>query len=81
MAQLGDTNNAYFFASMKGRKAQNQITKLTDSKGNTLTDYKEIETKVVDFYRNLLGSTCGSIPSTHPRRIRNGPMLSRKQQM
>ncbi|XP_019248630.1 PREDICTED: uncharacterized protein LOC109227892 [Nicotiana attenuata] len=79
--QLGDTNNAYFFASMKGRKAQNQITKLIDSKGNTLTDCKEIETEVVNFYKDLLGSTCGSIPAIHPGRIRKGPMLSRKQHL
>ncbi|XP_019248683.1 PREDICTED: uncharacterized protein LOC109227949 [Nicotiana attenuata] len=57
--QLGDTNNAYFFASMKRRKAQNQITRLIDSKG----------------------STCGSIPVIHPGKIRNGPVLSRKQQL
>ncbi|XP_019261680.1 PREDICTED: uncharacterized protein LOC109239556 [Nicotiana attenuata] len=79
--QLGDTNSAYFFASMKRRMGQNQITKLIDSKGNTLKYYKEIETEVVNFCKSFLGTTCGSIPAIHPGRIRNGPMLSRKQQL
>ncbi|XP_019228708.1 PREDICTED: uncharacterized protein LOC109209819 [Nicotiana attenuata] len=79
--QLGDNNNAYFFASRKGRKAQNQINKLIDSKGNTLTDYQEIKTEVVEFYKNLLGTTCGSMPAIHPGRIRNGPMISRQQRL
>ncbi|XP_075088364.1 uncharacterized protein LOC142170366 [Nicotiana tabacum] len=38
--QLGDTNSAYFFSSMKGRKVQNQITKLIDSNGNVMTNPK-----------------------------------------
>ncbi|XP_019258106.1 PREDICTED: uncharacterized protein LOC109236386 [Nicotiana attenuata] len=79
--QLGDSNTAYFFASMKGRKARNQITKLIDSKGNTLTNCQEIENEIVNFYKNLLGSTCGNIPAIHHGKIRKGPMLSRKQQL
>ncbi|XP_070020234.1 uncharacterized protein [Nicotiana sylvestris] len=44
--KLGDTNSAYFFASMKGRRTQNQITKLTNSNGDVLTDGKSIEAEV-----------------------------------
>nr|XP_009597573.1 uncharacterized protein LOC104093526 [Nicotiana tomentosiformis] len=44
--QLRDTNSAYFFASMKGRKVQNQITKLIDSNGDVMTNPKKIEDNI-----------------------------------
>ncbi|XP_019234784.1 PREDICTED: uncharacterized protein LOC109215219 [Nicotiana attenuata] len=77
----GDTNSAYFFATMKGRKMQNQITKLMDNKGCVLTKPKCIEEEITGFYKQLLGTAAQSIPAIHPGWIKNGPVLSREQQM
>lgn len=79
--QLGDTNSAYFFASMKGRKVQNKITKLIDSNGDVMTNPKKIEAEVVGFYKQLLRTANQSIPVIHPGWIRNGEVFTRSQQM
>ncbi|XP_019239018.1 PREDICTED: uncharacterized protein LOC109219060 [Nicotiana attenuata] len=79
--RLGDTNSASFFASMKGRKAQNQITKLTNSNGEILTEARRIEEEVTDFYKSLMGTAKENIPAIHPGWMRNGPLLNRNQQL
>nr|XP_009769385.1 PREDICTED: uncharacterized protein LOC104220249 [Nicotiana sylvestris] len=79
--QLGDTNSVYFFVSMKTRKAHNQIIELINSNGDALKDGKSIEAEVVVFYKHLLGTANGSIPAIHPSWIRNGAVLTRRQQL
>ncbi|KAK4706639.1 hypothetical protein R3W88_033809 [Solanum pinnatisectum] len=48
--KLGDANTAYFFASMKNKKAQNQITMLTKENGTTIRGRSEIKQEVVGLY-------------------------------
>ncbi|KAG5607170.1 hypothetical protein H5410_028662 [Solanum commersonii] len=45
-----DANTTYFFASMKGRKAQNQIHILTREDGTITRNEIEITMQVVGFY-------------------------------
>ncbi|KAH0725555.1 hypothetical protein KY284_001420 [Solanum tuberosum] len=53
--KLGDDNNAYFFASMKGRKAQNQINMLTKEDGTVIREATDVTKEAVGFYKKLLG--------------------------
>lgn len=47
--KLGDSNTKFFFAQIKGRKAQNLITMLTNEDGTILMDQEEVTNKVVWF--------------------------------
>lgn len=49
--KLGDANNAYVFAKMKGRKVQNQIIKIAATTREVITNPKGIEVEVVGFYK------------------------------
>ena len=40
--KLSDSNTTYFFPSMKGRKAHNQITMLTKEDGTIVIDLADI---------------------------------------
>ncbi|XP_019256264.1 PREDICTED: uncharacterized protein LOC109234650 [Nicotiana attenuata] len=52
---LGDSNSAYFFASIKNRRAQNQIKTLTNAAGDIVQTEKGIEEEIINFYQGLLG--------------------------
>nr|XP_016461479.1 PREDICTED: uncharacterized protein LOC107784810 [Nicotiana tabacum] len=47
---LGDSNSAYFFVSIKNRRAQNQIKALTNAVGDIVQIEKGIEEKILNFY-------------------------------
>ncbi|KAH0651308.1 hypothetical protein KY284_031220 [Solanum tuberosum] len=79
--KLGDDNNVYFFASMKGRKAQNQINMLTREDGTVIRDATNVTKEVVGFYQKLLGQCNKHIEATHPEVLKDGPVLTREQQM
>ncbi|KAK4731172.1 hypothetical protein R3W88_024160 [Solanum pinnatisectum] len=53
--KLGNPNTAYFFASMKGRKAQNQINMHTKKDGQVIRDPSKIPKEAMEFYRRMLG--------------------------
>nr|XP_009763385.1 PREDICTED: uncharacterized protein LOC104215309 [Nicotiana sylvestris]XP_016465127.1 PREDICTED: uncharacterized protein LOC107788003 [Nicotiana tabacum] len=79
--QLGDSNTAFFFASMKRRATQNQIKFLHDDKGRLINKPEDIEQEIVGFYKGLLGSSTNSIPAINPSIMRKGPGLTRSQQL
>ncbi|XP_059315723.1 uncharacterized protein LOC132066426 [Lycium ferocissimum] len=64
--QIGDSNTAYFFASMKHRYSQNHITSLTDDYGTQLQHPEAITAEVVRFYKGLLGHSGGGKPAVNP---------------
>lgn len=45
--KLGDSDTAYFFANMKNRKAQNQITMLTKEDGTNIIEMNDIKEEVL----------------------------------
>ncbi|KAK4706499.1 hypothetical protein R3W88_033948 [Solanum pinnatisectum] len=49
--KLGDSNTSYFYARMKSRKSQNQITMLTKEDGTIIRDLEEITREAVRFIR------------------------------
>ncbi|XP_070002866.1 uncharacterized protein [Nicotiana sylvestris] len=79
--KLGDSNTAFFFASMKVRAAQNQIKLLTADDGRLIKTPEGIEQEEVGFYRGLLGRSTNSIPAINPSIMRKGPGITRSQQL
>ncbi|KAH0728693.1 hypothetical protein KY284_004558 [Solanum tuberosum] len=79
--KLGDANNAYFFPSMKNRKAQNQINILTTEEGTIIQEVNNIRKEVVGFYQKLLGQTNKHMPVAQPEVFKDGPRLTRLQQL
>ncbi|KAH0714811.1 hypothetical protein KY284_007716 [Solanum tuberosum] len=79
--KLGDENNAYFFASMKGRKAQNQINMLTKEDDTVIREATGITKEAVGFYKKLLGQCSNHMQATQPAILKDGPVLTREQQL
>lgn len=59
--RLSDGNNKYFHVAIKIRNQTNGIKKIMRNDGTYTTDQKAIETKVVAFYRNLMGKASGDL--------------------
>lgn len=66
---------------MKDKKAQNQITMLTKADGTVIKEPDDIVIEVVGFYQQLLGQSTSPMPAADPAVIRDGPVLSRNQQL
>lgn len=82
--ELGDDNNAYFFASLKSRQAQKRIISLIDSNGDILQqseDIAAIAAEVTSFYKKLLGSDVAQLPAINPEVMKRGNVLNRHQQL
>lgn len=57
--QIGEENTAYFHASLKNRISHTKICSVIRSLGERVTTTKDIEEKIIGFYKQLLG-TCAS---------------------
>lgn len=73
--KLGDSNSAYFYANMKGRRAQNYITQLTSTTWRLLQRPEDIREKIIGFYKSLLGSSQNNLPAINPNIMKEGPNL------
>ncbi|XP_074314233.1 uncharacterized protein LOC141649441 [Silene latifolia] len=54
--EAGDSNTAYFHASIKKRNSLNKVTKIDDQYGRTCTDSQSIQNAFLDYYQTLLGT-------------------------
>ncbi|XP_019265921.1 PREDICTED: uncharacterized protein LOC109243445 [Nicotiana attenuata] len=79
--ELGYENNAYFFASLRNRQAQNRITSLIDSKGDIIQQPEDIAAEVTSFYKTLLGSAAAQLPVIDLKVMKRGNVLNRHQQL
>ncbi|KAH0685676.1 hypothetical protein KY284_016229 [Solanum tuberosum] len=79
--KLGDDNNTYFFASIKGRKAQNQINMLTKEDGTVIREVADVTKEAVGFYKKLLGQCNNHLQTIEPEILKDGPLLTREQQL
>nr|XP_016483509.1 PREDICTED: uncharacterized protein LOC107804176 [Nicotiana tabacum] len=79
--KLGDANTTYFYASMKGRKTQNQIRTLSTKGGTILKSEDSIEAEIVRYYKRLLGSSTQALPAINPGVMQEGSVLSRSLQL
>ncbi|KAK6791538.1 hypothetical protein RDI58_010619 [Solanum bulbocastanum] len=79
--KLRDANNAYFFSSMKGRKAQNHINMLTSENGTVIREATDVTKEDVGFYQKLLGQCNKHMKATHLEILKDGQALTREQHM
>lgn len=76
--QIGDSNIAYFYASIKIRLAQKNIHSLQNSRG----DMKEgIYEELVGFYKSLLGCVAEYLAAVSMEVTKEGPYLNRDRQL
>ncbi|XP_058755140.1 uncharacterized protein LOC131628305 [Vicia villosa] len=73
--KLGDGNNSYFHAIIKGKNKATGITALEDHAGKTLTEPKDIEAEVLRFYTELVGTNSNSLLHIDIDAMRKGPQL------
>lgn len=59
--KLGDSNNKYFYASLKSKQNQSNISSMTMEYANILTKPEEFESEIMRFYSNLVGSTATNL--------------------
>lgn len=55
--KLGDGNNAYFHAIVKGKNKQSGLYKLSDHNGKVFTDFKDVEKDILKSYGELVGAS------------------------
>ncbi|XP_019230352.1 PREDICTED: uncharacterized protein LOC109211286 [Nicotiana attenuata] len=79
--ELGDSNSAFFFASMKSRVSQKEIRSLPTATGEIVQSMDAIKKEIVDFYKVLLGSSATALSVIHPRVMKEGKILNREQQL
>ncbi|XP_056691942.1 uncharacterized protein [Spinacia oleracea] len=74
--QLGDSNNQFFFSTVKERARFNRISILYDDNGTKLVEPDLIQAEILSFYKKLLGTSANTLPSIHLPTMRNGPTLN-----
>ncbi|XP_056697358.1 uncharacterized protein [Spinacia oleracea] len=74
--KLGDSNNHFFFSTVKERVRFNSIAILYDDNGTKLVDPDLIQTEILSFYKKLLGTSANTLPSIHIPTVRNGSRLN-----
>ncbi|XP_056690112.1 uncharacterized protein [Spinacia oleracea] len=57
----GDSNNKFFFTTMKERHRRNNINILYDATGNRLTTASDIAREIRQFYTSLVGTAASSL--------------------
>ncbi|XP_058746559.1 uncharacterized protein LOC131619487 [Vicia villosa] len=73
--KLGDGNNSYFHAIIKGKNKATGITVLEDHVGRTMSEPKDIEAEVLRFYTKLVGTNSNSLLHIDIDAIRKGAQL------
>ncbi|KAG5585150.1 hypothetical protein H5410_045584 [Solanum commersonii] len=78
---LGDSNSAYFVATMKNKTASNYIKKLQLADGSWTTNDDQVEVEIVEFCKNLLGNTTDYLPAINRDICTSEAVLDRSQKM
>lgn len=74
--KLGDSNTSYFHACLKNMIAQNQIRNLVVPDGDILQNKDSIEAKIIEFYKQLLGSSARQLLCVRHVVMQMGNVLS-----
>jgi hypothetical protein len=77
--RLGDGNNAYFYASVKGRNRIQSMNNITRQDGSVAHCQPEIEQEVLDFYGKLMGQKEDILEGINVAVMRDGPQISHDQ--
>lgn len=76
---MGDANNAYFHAIVRGKDEQTELYKLEDQHGKVLVDSEDIEKEITTFYQALVGEATVEIRHVDVEVLRSGKKLNREQ--
>lgn len=74
--KMGDGNNKYFHAVLKSKYQHTSMRGLLNNAGEYQTDQGEMETIVVDFYRDLVGKTAHQLKGINIVDMRKGAQLT-----
>lgn len=77
--RLGDSNSSYFHACLKNRQAQNTIRKLVNAAGDLLQTPAEVESEIIEFYKDLLGKSAATLPAVNTQIMKEG--YNKQQQL
>lgn len=72
----GDSNNKFFFTTMKERHRRNNINILYDATGNRLTTASDIAREIRQFYTSLVGTAASSLQGVDLNIVRKGNIIS-----
>lgn len=75
----GDENSLYFHYMVKDKEGSNRIKRLVNEKREVLSQMKDIELDVINFYKRLLESTTGILQGVDKVVVRKGPSLGEAQ--
>lgn len=78
--QLGDSNNHFFFSSVKHRNSRNRIDILYNEQDELLSEPDHIASEISQFYKRLLGTRSPSLQGVDSHTVQKGPKLSIKSQ-
>lgn len=79
--KLGDHNTKYCAAVAKEREHKKQIYELQSLSGHKITNLSEIKSKIVSFYKGLMGSSAYTLPAINRTIMRKSPQLNHDQQI
>ncbi|CAK8560586.1 unnamed protein product [Lathyrus sativus] len=76
--QMGDNNNAYFLASVKGKNKQKGLYNMVSLNGELLSNQEDIEKKIVDFYSKLVGTNSSNLKGIDVPTVIKGKTLPKE---
>nr|XP_016491587.1 PREDICTED: uncharacterized protein LOC107811215 [Nicotiana tabacum] len=79
--KLGEANTTYFYACAKSRQAINHIGSLFNNSGQLLNTATYVETEILKFFKQLLGTAVMQLPVVSSEVMKQGINLNRKQQL
>ncbi|XP_058776969.1 uncharacterized protein LOC131651321 [Vicia villosa] len=74
----GDDNNAFFHAFLKAKHHDKSMTMIKKNDDTILTNQKDIETEVMEFYRKLMGQTSHNLTNIDVVAMRREKQLNIK---
>ncbi|KAG5581905.1 hypothetical protein H5410_052532 [Solanum commersonii] len=76
-----DSNNGFFFASMKNRVAYNHIRSLVNEQGELIQTKKAITEEILSYYKQLLRATISHLSCVSVELMRSRAVLNKQQQL
>lgn len=77
--RLGYGNNAYFHASLKAKRKQNNIRNIIYETCTMIYEQKEIEEEARKLYSNMVGTTTTNLNNIDIREMRYGKQITLKK--
>lgn len=79
--QLGDYNNKHFHAIVNQKNKQKSLLRIESQTGEHLTDFQDLEKKIMSFYGNLVGTASDCLDHVDILALRNNTQLREDQRV